>query len=408
MDSHLRAALAVLCFAAAVASVLVSTPSVSGDEEVEVVFDFSPPQASYLPGKDFSINFTVRNVLADMSEYGYPNDIKVTALLAHFSWMAPNVWVTENVSATSEWLLPGELHTYPLNTSVPANISAGTYSYLLKVEYKWLNAWGESVPTPWTSITYRDFVVTSESVEDGVPTNPDYLSFTIAGIAIVLAVGAIGAVLYFRSGEGRQRGVVTRANGIEAAVASESLASSTAYPIITAAPGEQFPVERGFLYLVKEKRPAIAFGMFNEAVNHGSKGMLVVREHPNRLKQVHEFQAAKILWLTRRAGVNHIDPTHLSLLNLEITKFVEGSPRSVILLEGLEYVITQNDFEAVLRFVNHLHDFVLTHDCAVIVVIDPRVLSTRELALLERSAKIVEPAEHFEPRNGKVPEELEA
>jgi hypothetical protein len=51
---------------------------------------------------------------------------------------------------------------------------------------------------------------------------------------------------------------------------------------------------------------------------------------------------------------------------------------------------------------------VLTHDCAVIVVIDPRVLSTRELALLERSAKIVEPADHFEPRNGKVPEELEA
>jgi hypothetical protein len=38
-----------------------------------------------------------------------------------------------------------------------------------------------------------------------------------------------------------------------------------------------------------------------------------------------------------------------------------------------------------------LHDFVLAHDCAVIIIIDPRVLSTRELALLERSARIVEP-----------------
>jgi hypothetical protein len=80
----------------------------------------------------------------------------------------------------------------------------------------------------------------------------------------------------------------------------------------------------------------------------------------------------------------------------------------VILLEGIEYIITQNDFESVLRFVNHLHDFVLAHDCAVIIVIDPRVLSTRELALLERSGRIVEPAEAAEVKNNKLAEELEA
>ncbi len=63
-----------------------------------------------------------------------------------------------------------------------------------------------------------------------------------------------------------------------------------------------------------------------------------------------------------------------------------------MLVEGVEYLITQNDFETVLRFVNHMHEFVSTHDCSVVFVVDPRVLSTRELALLERSARIVEPA----------------
>jgi archaellum biogenesis ATPase FlaH len=136
--------------------------------------------------------------------------------------------------------------------------------------------------------------------------------------------------------------------------------------------------------------------------------MLVVREHPNRLKQMHEFEATKILWLTRRVGVDHIDPTELSLLSLEITKFVQSMPRSVVLLEGLEYIITQNDFETVLRFVNHLHDFVLAHDCAVIIVVDPRVLSTRELALLERSARIVEPIGSVLVRAESATEEQEA
>ena len=165
------------------------------------------------------------------------------------------------------------------------------------------------------------------------------------------------------------------------------------YPVILAHPGERFPIEKGSIYLVKEKRPSIAFAMFNEATKSGAKGMLVAREHPNRLSQMHKFEAAKILWLTRRVGVDHIDPTELSLLSLGITRFVEGTGKSVVLIEGLEYLITQNDFETVLRFVNHLHDFVLGHDCAIVIVVDPRVLSTRELALLERSARIVEAAD---------------
>jgi len=79
-----------------------------------------------------------------------------------------------------------------------------------------------------------------------------------------------------------------------------------------------------------------------------------------------------------------------------------------VLLEGLEYLITQNDFETVLRFVNHLHDFVLAHDCAVVIVIDPRVLATRELALLERSSRIVEPGEYSVVKPDRLSEELEA
>ncbi len=404
-----RAALAALCFAVIAASALASMPSASADEEVEVLFDFSPMKASYLPGQNFSVNFTVRNVLADMSEYGYPNDIKITALSAHFSWMAPNTWNTSDVSATSGWLLPGELQSYLLNTSVPENITAGTYSYILKVEYRWLNAWGESVPTPWSSITYRDLVVATESTEDGtIAPGPDYFLAVVAGVAIVLAVGAIGAVLYHtqRRPPEEKEAVV---NGASAAAAAAELQSrSTTYPVIHAVPGEHFPIEKGSIYLVKEKRPNIAFGMFNEAVSHGAKGMLVVREHPNRLKQQHEFNAAKILWLTRRAGMDHIDPQRLSLLSLEISRFVEGAPRSVVLLEGIEYIITQNDFEAVLRFVNHLHDFVFAFDCAIVIVIDPRVLSTRELALLERSAKIVETMDAAEHRADRLSDALEA
>lgn len=393
------AVLAALCAFIVVA--LATVPeATSADEEVEVTFGFHPLRSSYEPGTNFSINLTVTNVLADMSAFGSPNDIEVFRISAQFTWMAPNAWASEDVDDESVWLLPGESQTFSLNMTAPSDLADATYGYVLKVEYRWRNAWGVSTPSPWVSITYRDFVV-KQAAEEGTSR----WTFVIAGIALVLAAGAVGAVLYHTTRrQGNDRFRVTSAETLGLA---EMPSSPAAYPVIRAAAGERFPIEKGVIYLVKEKRPGIGFAMFREAVAGGARGMLISREHPERLRRMHEFEASKILWLTRRVGVDHIDPTELSLLSLEITKFVERPGKSVVLIEGLEYVITQNNFESVLRFVNHLHDFVLAHECAVIVILDPRVLSTRELALLERSARIVEVAEPVVTAPEGLAEELE-
>jgi len=378
---------------------ICAAPARSLADEVEVIFDFTPAKASYAPNESFEIAFTVRNVLLNMTEY--PNEIKVTSLSAQFTWMGPDEWTTESVSSDSVWLYPNEFGIYRLNLTVPADAPAQTYSYILKVEYQWLNYYGTIDHIEWTSVTFHDFVVAPE-----VHEKFDYVPY-IGAMALVLAIGSIGALMYHRRTEQTPKDQTPVANDVGAMGVAE-VPSAATYPVIHAAAGEHFPIERGFIYLVKEKRPNIAFAVFNEAVSHGAKGMLVVREHPNRLRQIHSFTATKILWLTRRVGVDHIDPTELSLLSLEITKFVGTAQKSVVLLEGIEYIITQNDFESVLRFVNHLHDFVLAHDSAVIIVIDPRVLSTRELALLERSGRVVEPAEVPNGKIDKLADELEA
>jgi hypothetical protein len=354
------------------------------DGAPDITFEFSPAKASYEPGQNLTINFTAVNTIAYLE--------RITNVSAHFSWMAPNAFAWNNVSATSSWLAPnGEgIGVYSLPISVPANATLQTYSYFFRIEYMSATPWGDIAHFWESGAVYHDFVV-AKNLETQPSGKVDYLPY-LAIIALALAAVSIGVTIYWRRGKGTEPGASGATESVQtASVMSAQQAGVVTYPVIRATPGEGFPVEKGFIYLVKEKRPNISFAMFTEATNHGAKGMLVAREHPNRLKQMHEFEAAKILWLTRRVGVDHIDPTELSLLNLEITKFVQGMPKSVVLLEGLEYIITQNDFETVLRFVNHLHDFVLAHDCAVIIIIDPRVLSTRELALLERSARIVEP-----------------
>lgn len=379
-------------------------------DAISVDFGFVPAKSTYCPGDNFSIEIYVVNQMPS-GDYLYDSlayMVKVTNVSVHFYWMAPNEWVWDDVSSESAWLLPDGvgIEMYALNLTVPEGTCAQTYSYYFRIEYMVHTAWGNLTYTWGTDITYRDFVVDVQEQDetgDGTVASVDYIPY-FAAAALVLSIGALGAVLYHR----REQDRAAKASAATVAGAGALVPRSEGYPVLRPLPGEQFPTERGFIYLVKEKRPFAGFAMYNEAVRQGAKGMLIAREHPNRLGQMHEFEAESIIWLTHRAGANHVDPTELSLVSHKISRFVEEREATVVLIEGLEYLITQNDFETVLRFVNHLHDFVLAHDCAVMVVVDPRVLSVRELALLERSARVVEPVEAPTEEPAKENERTEA
>jgi hypothetical protein len=340
--------------------------------------EFSPAKASYAPGEDFTIEMTFTNALPTGVSTDDVFPCRITNVSVHFSWMDAEEYVWNDLSDEELWLSPDGTvsRTYYLNLTVPEDATETTQSYHFRVESVEAVPWGEESYTT-DSWTYADFVV-SES-PGGVLGGVDGYVLYIAVAAIALSAVALGAVVHHRRESGR-KAVALAVNG-------------NGYPVLRPVPGEQFPLENGLIYLVKEKRPGMAFSMYNEAVSKGAEGMLISREHPNRLRELHTFVAKSIIWLSRRPGENHVDPTELSLVSLKISRFVEERKNSVVLIEGLEYLITQNDFEAVLRFVNHLHDFVLAHDCAIVVVVDPRVLTTRELALLERSARVVEPVE---------------
>ncbi len=367
---------------------LLAPQRAAANDFVPLYFDFVQTNSSFAPGDNFTVEFTVTNNYGNISgNYYY---IKVTNISAYFSWMGTGQWAVTELSDSSKTLYPGDVETFNITYQVPSDAVTKTYGYKFRATFEqWNTVWGQMSPDYTESTFNYDLNV---AVPTPPPTNPGVDWLPLMGVLAVLAAAAIiGALVYTGASS---KGVPAAAHGAPATadlgMAEFPSSSSSELPIIRAAPGERFPIERGFVYLVKEKRPGIAFAMFREAVIHGAQGMVITREHPNRLKQTYEFEASRILWLTRRVGEDHVDPTELTRLSMTISKFIEGTPKSVVLIEGLEYLITQNDFETVLRVVNHLHDFVLSHDCAVIIVLDPRVLSTRELALLERSARVVE------------------
>jgi PAS domain S-box-containing protein len=144
-------------------------------------------------------------------------------------------------------------------------------------------------------------------------------------------------------------------------------------------------------YIVKEKKPKKCFNIFIDLVTHGIPGFIISRTYPEKLKRKYKLLRTPILWLSKSEVKNAIDPTDLSKLVYIIEDFTKKSEESVILLDGVEYLITQTGFENVLKYLHELKDLIVMNNSRLIIPLHSETLSLREYSLLERDFTVLEP-----------------
>ncbi|MFQ6060714.1 MAG: DUF835 domain-containing protein [Thermoplasmata archaeon] len=153
-------------------------------------------------------------------------------------------------------------------------------------------------------------------------------------------------------------------------------------------------VEEGRSYIVNERKPERSFLIFTELVERGTPGLCVARIHPEELRERYGMEDVRLIWLTRserRATVlgtlgaeeEFLSPTDLAGLASELIRFIEEGGK-VIVLEGLEYLITQNSFNPVLKFLQKINERALVRGVTFLVSIDPNTMGAREYQLLCR------------------------
>lgn len=144
-------------------------------------------------------------------------------------------------------------------------------------------------------------------------------------------------------------------------------------------------------YIVLEKTPIKSFDIFVDLVTHGISGFVVSREYPEKLKEKYKLLKTPILWLSRSEQENTINPDDLPKLSFIIEDFTRKTTESVILLDGLEYLVAQIEFETVLKYLHGLKDKILLNNSRLIIPLNKETLSLKEFNLLEREFTIVEP-----------------
>ncbi len=150
-------------------------------------------------------------------------------------------------------------------------------------------------------------------------------------------------------------------------------------------------IRPGNVYLVEERRPKVSYEVFEHALSSGSAGMVITRDFPKKLLTEKELDACRIVWLTNLVGEGRINPTAVGILMSQVRAFVESQKRTVVIMDGFEYLVSLNTYDRMLQFMHQLRDIVVTNDCILVVPVDPRTMSEREVALLERNLEVVVP-----------------
>ena len=73
----------------------------------------------------------------------------------------------------------------------------------------------------------------------------------------------------------------------------------------------------------------------------------------------------------------------------ELEDFMTKQASGAILIDGVEYLVSNNSFDAVLKFVRRLLDAVSESRYALIISIGPATVKEQELRVLEREMEVI-------------------
>ncbi len=166
---------------------------------------------------------------------------------------------------------------------------------------------------------------------------------------------------------------------------------------------------RGYSYLVEEKTPSLCFEVFKDLVTHGNQGLCITRTMPRKVRSQYGLEKTPILWLTRVADSKDIlRPYPVGKISETVQLFISAGKNTVVLLDGVEYLVMHNDFKTVLTSLQDLNEFIAQHDSILILPADPEAMEAQQFALLRRDLRMIErPPRVRKPIEPEVVEEEE-
>lgn len=149
-------------------------------------------------------------------------------------------------------------------------------------------------------------------------------------------------------------------------------------------------VQDGQSYLVEEEKPDISHRIFASKLREGYKGMAITRGHPRVLREKLGTMEAVVFWLTdHESKTERTVLPSLERIMLIIEEFSQPDKKSIVLLDDIQYLISNTTFEGIVRFIRNVVDEVSERPAIFLVSVNQESLKTQERSILEREMEVI-------------------
>tara|TARA_B100000945_G_C20424374_1_gene619588 strand:- start:3396 stop:4976 length:1581 start_codon:yes stop_codon:yes gene_type:complete len=141
----------------------------------------------------------------------------------------------------------------------------------------------------------------------------------------------------------------------------------------------------GHAYLISESNPNNALKLASKLSDIEHKLMIISRIPGSRINKEFDIQIKSCFWLTEKSqGEEQIIGPQLEILYSEIKDFFEKTPRSVVVLDGFEFLYAIHGRDRTLDFLRRLVDVSTTSDDLAFIPINLEAFDSRSRALIKR------------------------
>jgi len=120
-------------------------------------------------------------------------------------------------------------------------------------------------------------------------------------------------------------------------------------------------------------------------------GLVISRNPPEIVRETLRLKETPILWLTKIERKGTVYPTNLPYLMQTLVDFMKKEEKpKVILLEGIEYLITENGFKNIFKFLATLKDYAIVTGSIVLIPIESKAYEDKDFHLLIREFRVIE------------------
>ncbi len=144
---------------------------------------------------------------------------------------------------------------------------------------------------------------------------------------------------------------------------------------------QRFEPKKAYILASKDKQRSM--DVYTGLAELGMDILGIFRENPDILIETMPLQK-QVVWISMQSvppdsAYQTISPKDMANLTSMIRDFIKEHKNAVVFIEGIEYLILQNDMDSVRRFLNRIKDLITISSSALLIHMDPGQLGPNEL-----------------------------